>query len=491
MVLRSADCSALQVHDIHSVPKSERPRLVRALHVANFTWTRGHFPYPKCKARNGNNINMAKPMTILMVADFQYTPLIPSWADQVQSLGYDCAVGDVGRASEVNQSDASLSPCAAAAASNCECFLPPTRAPRGLHRWDKNNVMALAVRWRFFFAKQLLVRGRSVLMHDADVFFRPGGLRTMTSSLAHAPSVDFALQHNGRRTDTYDDLNWGFVWMSGSDTCQKLISCTLDVWTHKAFRPPAKYPHSSYHARSQPRINHVLELAIQHATSQASMPRVCTFPAVFLSAAMSHFTGYSSAEHKIRCARANGLLDDAPVGLRGRLLYMVPANATVYDQTRALATALSLGNAHKLGVAVPQAWYDGVRVPFCKLFDVMNLPRMVRGQRKALIQCVRTASQQEGLWKPNSRRNSLSLLQGLLRRLQSRGKPRGTMRREADGVASRLTTTCISFESLMRLSTSPTAIAHADMVKTCKPNSPAVNSSKACQKGLWEIEAGL
>jgi len=250
------------------------------------------------------------------------------------------------------------------------------------------------VRWRFLYAQQLLRRGRAVLMHDADVFFRPGGLLAVArwANATGREDLDFAVQHNGGRKEAYDDLNWGFVWMSGSPFSVRFLGCTLGVWTHKVFSPPPDRPHMPYYARSQPRINHVFEAAVETAPTAAAVPRLCTFRPAFLARTIRHLSGYTSARQKLMCARAEGILDDDPARARPRLLYEVPLNATVDEQKRALVAALALAQASRLAVAIPAASFAGRRVPFCRLFDVDALPpqRMTRAWHAAMLkeQCV-------------------------------------------------------------------------------------------------------
>ena len=263
----STDCVGLGVRSIRRVADQDTSgRLVRPASNASLAWKQGHFPYKDCgddvdgpamlmsQAMPPRPNDRLRPLTVLMVSDIKYAARIPAWAAEVTAMGIPCAVGDVSGSDPHGTSNTTLRPCAAAAASGCECFSPPTRAPALHHKWDINGVMALAVRWRFLYAKELLARGRSVLMHDADVFFHRGDALDKVSRWINetwqTARMDFAVQDNGRRRETYDDLNWGFVWMSGSATSVRLLGCTLDAWRHPAFAPPREKPHSAYHARS-------------------------------------------------------------------------------------------------------------------------------------------------------------------------------------------------------------------------------------------------
>ena len=487
MLEKSEECAALNLHTLDRVPFQERHRrYIKGKSFANLSWARGHFPYPTCSRRHGRP---GRPMTVLMVADFKYTQLIPSWAAMVRSLGYPCAVGDVGdtttRTRTANSSMTSsaahdngvptastaLSACEAAAAAGCECFQPPVRAKTAVHRWSLEGVMAMAVRWRFLYARQLLLRGQSVLMHDADVIFRPRGLAAMKAWVANAPPVDFAVQDNGARPETYDDLNWGFTWMSGSKTTVRLLGCLLNVWTHAAFAAPLEGPRASkaYYARSQPRINHIVEAAIEHARSPSAAPRVCMFSANLLQRTMRHFSGYVNPNHKIMCARALGVLNDTPDSLRRQLVYRVPTTATLEQQKHALAAAIHLGESLQMGISIPQASYNGRHVPFCHLFDVLALP-----QQHLLTFSLAIGNKQ------------------LLKSVCAAGKVNASALRSQQFSPQPLsghnaTFACVSFDSLVRLGKAGShGIVGLREVKSCDPMLPCIMSGHGCYERIWK-----
>jgi hypothetical protein len=335
--------------------------------------------------------------------------------------------------------------CTAAEAAGCECFAPPSRAKAHSLRADVNGAVALAVRWRFKFALALLRRGNEVLMHDADVFFSvPGMLATLRfaaaerdraaaaagashisastsgrgSTAAHgsgatapqAPELGahFVLQPNGERREAFDDLNWGFVWMRAAPVTAQLLKCALDTWNHRAFRGPPLPARSWYHARSQPRLNHILEAAISSARTPAAEPRACMLPRGLFyvwgardrpwslgtspgeERAVVHFTGFETPQRKLFCAKAEGLLlpasahsppeREAPATHRQRarastpppsvarapppilqstpppvLSYSPPVGATVEAQGRALAAAYALAARLHAMVGLPPA----------------------------------------------------------------------------------------------------------------------------------------
>ena len=498
MLRNSADCKALNIHELKRVFwREDPPRVISAENIPNMSWPRGHFPYPRCKGtRKGTRIRKIRPMTVLMVADYKYTQLIPSWAEQVQGLQFPCAVGDVGNADTSNSTTTtgSRSACAVAAAVGCECFTPPSRAPSTGHRWDLNSVMALAVRWRFRYAYELLQRGRSVFMHDADVLFRPGGMEAVARWLDRAPRVDFAVQHNGIRRESYDDLNWGFVWMSGSNTSMQILGCLLDVWMHKAFAGPA---HSAYHARSQPRINHVFESAIQSAPDVKSAPKLCTFRPDFLERTMKHFSGYKNADHKLMCARAMGIFDDTPASLAGRLIYGVPLTVTPYEQKRALAGAIVLGDRLNLGVAIPPAVWNFKLAPFCHLHDAMRLPpqRLVRAvnsnvfRRACAVNATHTNATRISGWGLDA---ATLLPRGS--KIRAISHPKIVQEEGVDNWKrssfriQRLTmlrTKCVSFRSLQQLGETAAGTEYFSRFETCNPTDKGVTAMHGCHDGIW------
>lgn len=484
MLAKSESCAALGIRKLERNPwHQDKPTKVKGIHFHNFTWPLGHFPYPICSKRHARPAR--RPTTILMVADYKYTQLIPSWAEQVHALGLQCAVGDVGDVATGtnvthmrNSSEPrALTACEAAAAAGCECFTPPVggRAKKKVaNRWALDGVMALAVRWRFLYAKQLMERGQAVLMHDADVIFRPRGLAIFKAWASRPPSIDFAVQDNGRRRETYDDLNWGFTWMSGSRTSISLIGCLLDVWMHGAFNPPMYGQRASkaYYARSQPRVNHIVESAIEFARSPSAAPRVCTFPTEFLDRTMVHFSGYINPNHKIFCARARGVLDDTTQALRHQLVYRVPYNATIQQQTRALATALNLAKSLQMGVSIPYAAFNNKIVPFCHLYDVMRLPK-----RRLLTYSVAYGNKPiiRGACANGEVEASPAALHRVLQNL-----PRDQT------TPSSKTWHCLNFDSLLRLADADKAmLSGVARVKTCNPNIACVHSAHGCHEGIF------
>ena len=118
-----------------------------------------------------------------------------------------------------------------------------------------------SVRKRFIYARRLLDGGQSVLMHDADAFFRPGGLRDLLGYLGVLGATDFAVSDNGARDEVFDDLNWGLVWMAANQRTISMLECLLGMWDHYAFTAKS----GAFFRRSQPRINHLIEIHHEHA----------------------------------------------------------------------------------------------------------------------------------------------------------------------------------------------------------------------------------
>jgi hypothetical protein len=248
-------------------------------------------------------------------------------------------------------------------------------------------------------------RGLSVLMVDADVFFRSTGLASMVSFIADRHrEYDFLVTDNGfARPESYDDLNWGVAWLGKSSIATGLIDCLLHTWDSPVFsgvnystRREINHP---YWRRSQPRVNHLLEVAI---TGRAvSAPRVCTFPRNLVRNAWAHLSGYPSVFHKLACARVDGLTN-APAYRPGaparRLLsYSVPSDASPHEQRDALGRAFYLAARSNRTLVLPQAFFHGKRYDFCRLYDIsltlgtdpMDTRFMSRQEASAQGRCLR------------------------------------------------------------------------------------------------------
>lgn len=333
---------------------------------------------------------------------------------------------------------------------------------------------------RFRYAVNLLRRGNDVLMHDADVFFRPGGLLT-TLRLARAQQssarpVDFLLQPNGRRRESYDDLNWGVAFISSTRRAASVLECMLDTWTHSAFRG---HKRSWYHARSQPRINHILEAAIANAATPAAEPTVCTFPQGLFAdwgrerdavatplgyegakaGTVVHFTAHGSTARKLQCAKAEALLSDTPSNAHRRIVFAPPRSATPTEQAQALAAAVHLAVAVDATVSLPPASLPsnggdgaGRRVPLCRLLDIASLPLHITAATLPAATLLSICAREE----------------------------RGASDLARDGAAAG--TTCVSFDSLLRRFAS--AVPPITALPRCDPWDQRVVNNHACTAAL-------
>ena len=170
-----SSCKALRITTltrlrIKDVPPRNETR-------GTFTWRRGHLQYPPC-ADVGSVADGAviRSIALLLVCDRKFEGVIPATADIVRSLGISGVVGNV---------DSGDSPCAAARRAGLECLDRPTtgsvmqtvgtavndRSTFG--KWYPRAARTLSVKVRFEYALRLMARGISVVMIDADVFFRP------------------------------------------------------------------------------------------------------------------------------------------------------------------------------------------------------------------------------------------------------------------------------------------------------------------------------
>ena len=396
-----ASCRALGIQTLERVPvytdwhMDQHPSINGTYAAVPSRWAAGHFPWwhasLRCHVPSSPSPTTTSPaptatrrsIALLMTVDHRYEQLVPAWAAEAQGAGVGCILG------VISSANASQHMCAAARRVGCHC-LADERAPR-----DQVGSQVFAVKIRFDFARRVLRRGlaTSLLMHDADVFFRPGGLVAMTRVIsALPPTIDFAVSDNGpRRNESFDDLNWGVAWVSGSNASLSVLDCVLAEWTHPSFeRPSSRTPNPAlYFQRSQPRINHILEAAIvassnhfRGTTSKASnnamqtqAPRVCTFERRQQDEALRHMTGMSGAHAKLVCARAENV-SRLPPDHRSRcvLSYSTPLNASARAQMAALKTALQLRNERHCTLALPAAMHRGKRIGFCKLFDPGSVP---------------------------------------------------------------------------------------------------------------------
>ena len=247
-----------------------------------------------------------------MSAHARHAWRVAGWAAMARAAGSRCVLGNI---ESVKAAADAL--CIAAVREGCSCLrapapserlrvraeaaLKPTKtattdrengdaARRGAGPWSTFRPRAFAARARFAFARQVLKSSGAeagLLMHDADLVFRPGGLTTLNDFTNDLPPViDFAASDNGSpRRESYDDLSWGIVWMrGGSKRALNVLDCLLGEWDHPSFQltrsrgaRSLEYNPGGYFTRSQPRVNHLIESSIEGATGDLA-PRVCLLP---------------------------------------------------------------------------------------------------------------------------------------------------------------------------------------------------------------------
>jgi hypothetical protein len=360
-------CLALGIPRLRRVPIFVR-KLVHGMR--NTSWQRGHYPYATCPVSGPSGSASPTSVATLLVADHQYTEVIPRWAAGSHAANVDlCVVGQVG---------ASNLPCQAARHVGCEC-MSHNHASAVIGRNDSSFARAGArgrsVRYRFEYAQALLARNYSVLMLDADVFLHDAGMAKLLSFLrTGVVGYDFALMDNHARREAYDDLNWGVAWMSPSETSKRLLSCLLGEWDHHAFSDPRT---GSYGLRSQPRVNHLLESSLMRGGGASRAVRVCTLPDELTTRTLKHMTGYPTVEHKLTCARTMGLHQVTGSAWtrspQRQLWYRVPDHASPSHQRNALIVAARLARDLNRTLVLPGTVIRGEPVRFCELFDFVGM----------------------------------------------------------------------------------------------------------------------
>ena len=368
---------------------------------APLPWQLGHYPYKTCRVTTISNVtgSGSRPTIVLMVASEAYAELIPKWSEQTRNAKVACAVGLIGK---------SAVPCQVARSSGCLCLSGAASVQRrpALDAkvttstadafWSSGSDRTAAVQQRFVYALELMSKGYAVLMHDADVILRDAGfsihkrtglrmarpsslellLKFAYAAEALGEGRDFVVSDNGQwRKASFDGLNWGVVWMSGSTTCAQLLRCLLASWSHPAFAepdPPVR-GETTYWRRSQPRINHLVELRLQSGESALSL---CMYNEWMAGHAYLHLTGLSTADQKISCARARGIvtLERDIASSERTLSYWVPPGASPIRQWAALLESFALAAKLNRTVHPPYAYSGYERIPICRLVDVRRLP---------------------------------------------------------------------------------------------------------------------
>jgi len=367
----ATSCVSLGILEISAVGKMEKGVTVgrvdskTGLHQ---DWTYGHYPY-ETAAIQGGVLESAKerlgcnPPAILTVADKAYQSVLEPWAHAVMSVNVSACI--------VLALDVVI--CHEAERVGCRCMKSyeegsnsvygDSNVKQGWHKARRDGVKN-----RFLGALSVMKSGVPVVMHDADVFFLPHGLSHLLTFIQatreQVPGLDILAQNNGRRETAFDDINWGFSWIAPSEPSMNILECTLALWDHHVFEAPHGAERDSYYLRSQPRINHITELAIKQ---NVAPPTIRLFPSDVFLTSVRHMTGYHNTNQKIHCGKAFGLLKMDTDRVLG---YEVPPSAEPELQRVAFAAALELAESLDRKVAMPAVYYNGHRIPFCMMFHL-------------------------------------------------------------------------------------------------------------------------
>ena len=236
--------------------------------------------------------------------------------------------------------------------------------------WHTRRIAS--VKLRFDAAAKLIHSGYDVLMHDADAFLSLSSvsnfMRYVSIVLERQPGTRLIVQDNGRRRVTYDRVNWGFAWIRNSSYNADIFRCTLDRWDDRTFGCSDNDCDHSYHSRSQPRINHILEETISNGMEL----NLCLITNDDLRHfGVHHMTGYTSASMKTVCAKARGALIEE-THRHATISYSVPYDAPPAHQKRALLAALMFAEQLSRKLELPEAYFDGKKVDICLLFDLQD-----------------------------------------------------------------------------------------------------------------------
>ena len=321
-------------------------------------WLRGYYPYPRCTSDfEGEAAFKPWSLMVVTVMDVSYVEVLPTWTEQVKAIGAKCFVVAM-----------DVSVCQKAERLSCGCSGSTAPAVEGSSKVGWHEVRVKSVKERFEGALNFLEAGYHVFMHDADVLFETSGMKLLLEYIKRhqqkSSSYDFMIQDNGSRDTAYDGLNWGFAWMSNTTNAIATLRCTLERWNDSAFGCPAHGVCNSYYKRSQPRINHILELGtVFRNVSACKLPDLSTFKAI-------HMTGYPTVAIKLTCAKSLGYIRDT---YSGRIAYRVPNNSKLSEQRRALIAALNYARTNKVKVEIPEVFYSGRKISFCDAFDVSDI----------------------------------------------------------------------------------------------------------------------
>lgn len=436
VMVDSNSCSKLGIKEIHKVGKSEHCRIAKSLDTVNYvskSWQFGWYPYKTCNIDDDINITRGKHI-ILTVANSAYIDVVPTFAKTAFAVNASCAL--VAMDKEI---------CEAARQHSCTCLYYGSHSSNSKHSdegqlksgWHRSRVDGIKL--RFNGTMDILKSGHSVLMHDADVFFTVNSLRAvldyidlLQSSPHHSP--DWVIQHNGRRTTAFDELNLGFSWMKSGGPVENILECSLDLWDFPVFHQrKGETQDQGYYARSQPRVNHIIEQAMG---SMEVPPKICLFNKTLLdtSGSFKHMTGYATVASKITCAREQGYLYDEKQKM---IAYSVPKTASVDDQFNALLAALYIAENKNIKLAVPSAFYEKSQVSFCLLFTVGRIPANLFATPLSKEMC-------------------------------------------SDGFNNITTVECLDFSKLIKSKNRYVEKSAMEKIKTCDPHSPSLRATHSC-----------
>jgi len=140
-------------------------------------------------------------------------------------------------------------------------------------------------------------------------------------------------------------------------------------WNDPAFSCLGRKCDKSYFARSQPRINHIIEESLK---SSSTDPKICLVQSATLNKlGIRHMTGYTNALSKQLCAKARGFLRGESL-LEDTVAFDVPANARPSEQRSALLVALAIGRVLRRKVEIPEVFYLGEKTDFCLFYHIQS-----------------------------------------------------------------------------------------------------------------------
>jgi len=357
-------CSKLGIPQLHRIEAWDETYTNRSLD--GLTWRLGHFPYSVCPFDTTDEDIIStseRKFAVLTVLDKNYLDVLPSWVQSTLKAKVSCFV--------LSLDDVT---CAHVQSFGCSCiqlsksYSEVSPAQKG---WHPKRVAA--VKFRFLAAAELLERGYDILMHDADAIVSPKSITKMLQYVAlvkkRKPDIRLMVQDGGKRKVNFDQVNWGFAWLKSSNQNIDILHCSLQKWNDPAFGcADERKCDTSYHYRSQPRVNHILERTIQSGFDLG----ICLIGHNVLHfLGVNHMSGYTNALMKKTCAKGRGALSEL-TDIERTIVYEVPADALPHEQRTALQGALALAAELNRKVQIPSSFYRGERVDVCLLFDLQH-----------------------------------------------------------------------------------------------------------------------